>query len=211
MTGSHSQSRAGWDQNPYFLACGPGRDLLCPWVSKGPGTSGHQELGANAQLSRGAKRSSQRPQGSHARVCTQKFTRLYNRVQALLHLAEQRGLYGQASQGCRGTLYAWKFSQLFFSAISFPSSPHKILPPMMDATPPGEGGRKENTKEKKNPLVKLGKPHGHVTWEKKASEVVGLPSSATQAVHCPTPRGDILMDYKIGSPLSRAVQGKGPA
>lgn len=82
---------------------------------------------------------------------------------------------------------------------------------MMDATPSWEGGRKENTKEKKNPLVKLGKPHGHITWGKAASEVVGLPSSAAQAVHCPTPRDDILVDCKIGSPLSWAVQGKGPA
>lgn len=85
----------------------------------------------------------------------------------------------------------------------------------MDAIPSWEGGRKENTKDKKkkkkNPLVKLGKPLGHITQEKKASEVVGLPSSAAQAVYCPTLTSDILMDYKIGGPLSWAVQRKDPA
>lgn len=71
---------------------------------------------------------------------------------------------------------------------------------MMDAILSWEGGRKEN-KGGKKPLVKLGKPHGHITWEKKASEEGGWPSSAARAVHCPT-LSDILMDYKIGSPPS---------
>ena len=71
--------------------------------------------------------------------------------------------------------------------------------------------KQKQKQKKKNPLVKLGKPLGHITQEKKASEVVGLPSSAAQAVYCPTLTSDILMDYKIGGPLSWAVQRKDPA
>ena len=50
-------------------------------------------------------------------VCTGKSMCLYNSAQALLYLTEKRGLYSQASQGCRRTLYAWKTSQLFFAVL----------------------------------------------------------------------------------------------
>lgn len=77
---------------------------------------------------------------------------------------------------------------------------------------PSYHGREEGKKTQRGgePLVKLGKPHGHITWEKKASEEGGLPSSTAQPVHCPT-LSDILMDYKIGSPSSWAVPGKDSA
>lgn len=130
-----------------------------------------------------------------SRACT--HTKIHVSVQLCPGLASSHGVTWPLQPGLPGpgnTICLENFPALLCRAISFPSSPHKILPPMMDAIPSWEGGRKENTKWEKNPLVNLGKAHGHITWEKKASEVLGLPSSAAQAVHCPTPRGGILMD-----------------
>lgn len=157
------------------------------------------------------------PRGRCARVCTCKSTCLYNFAQAVLYLTVcvvwplQPGFPGLL--GNTTCLASFPGNWLFFTVISFPSSPHKILPLMMDATPL-QGGREERKKaqRKKKQLVKFGKPHGFITWEEKPSAVAGLLSSVAQAVYCPSPGSDILMDYhQIGTPLSWAVQGKGPA